>query len=136
MSEGRRRPGGPTKTSRRFATVAQSDGTHLKIPVTKDVGTFIYIANDDGAWSKKPHVSLLLDLPYLTVGSVFELEELRPGHNMGSTISVQVVDERVRVSVYPTKYGQLKREIYCVEVIPDSEKSAAFAEEFGLGDGK
>ncbi|MFC5600160.1 hypothetical protein [Deinococcus cellulosilyticus] len=122
-----------SKTSQRFAKVTQPNGTELTVPQAKDVGTFIYVG-DGVQYPKFPTVTLLLDGHHLTEGTIFELEEMRPGHGMGETISVQVAYVRLQVSLFPGKYGQLKRHIYCDPVIPNDEKSDAFAETFGLGD--
>lgn len=105
----RRRPGGITEKSTRFAEYGLPDGTKLKIPVVKDAATFVYVADENGKWPKSPAVTLLIDLNWMAEGVVFGLEEMRPGHNMGSISTMQAIAVYNIISRFPGKYGQLKR---------------------------
>lgn len=121
MSEqGRRRPSGAAKTSRRFATVSQPDGSELKIPAVKDSATFIYVADENRNWPRKPTVTILGDLPYLTEHFRFQLREMRPGQGMGDLMDVMVIDSKFEIGVFNGVYGQTKR-LVLVEEVPSVE---------------
>ncbi|GEM44793.1 hypothetical protein [Deinococcus cellulosilyticus] len=122
----RRRPGG--ESTKRLAEVTQPDGKSLKVPAAKDVGTFLYVT-EDGKWPKAPTTCLLLDMPYLQVGSTIYMEEMRPGHNMGTHRFMEVIDTRVSVGVFPGKYGQVKRLLLLMERTSDEAMDAFTADD-------
>lgn len=112
----RKRPSGVGSNSRRFAEVTTPDGETLKVPVAKDVGTFIFLATKTGKWPRSPLTTLLTDASWIAEGSTLELEEMRPGRGMGDVLTVQVVEVKVRVSIHEGKFGQIKRMVLVDEV--------------------
>lgn len=122
----RRRPSG---AKNKFTSVTKPDGSKEQIPVAKDVGTFIYLANEDGSWPDKPLTTLLVDATWLTEGATCLLEEMRPGKGMGETRAVQVIEHDITISVHG-KYAQAKRRVLVVGVIPNAQRSDTFAEEY------
>ncbi len=106
---GRKRPSGVGSNSRRFATQTDELGREVRVPVTKDAGSFVYIRGHDGSWPSTPVVSLAYDAAWLVDGAVFELVEMRPGNGMGATQMVEVVELRIQTSIHPGKWGQVKR---------------------------
>lgn len=109
----RKKPSGDGNKSRRFAEVTQPDGTTLKVPVVKDAGTFIYLANPNKSWPKKTLATLLYDAAWMVEGVRFELEELAPGLNMGSRSTVHILAVHNIVSLDRTgkysKFAQVKK---------------------------
>ena len=109
----RKKPSGNGSLSRRFATVTQPDGTALKVPVVKDAGTFIYLANPDGSWPQKTLATLLYDAAWMQEGVRFELEELAPGLGMGERSTVHILAVHNIVSLDRSgkynKFGQVKK---------------------------
>lgn len=126
----RKRPSGPGSNSKRFAEVRQADGTTLKVPAVKDVGTFLYLADADGNFPNKPLATILDSAPELQEGTLFEIEEGAAGRGMGNIIGAKVVLVRLRVGVDRSgkysKFGQLKRLVYVVEV-PNFDELAHFS---------
>ena len=123
----RQKPSGDGSLSRRFATVTQPDGTKLKVPVVKDAGTFIYLANPDGSWPKTSLACVLADLSWLAEGAVFGIEESAPGQGMGRVDWCRVAEQRPLISVDRTgkysKFAQLKR-LVLVEKIANPDDIA------------
>lgn len=112
----RKRPSGAGSNSKRFAVETRPDGTQVRVPATKDIGTFVYIAGEDGSWPKLPTTTLLLDLPWLQEGATVRLRDMRPGEGMGREITVQVIEQRVAIAIFPGRYGQVQREVLVDEV--------------------
>lgn len=130
---GRKRPSGLGSNSRRFAEVAATDGSTVRIPVTKDVGTVIYLADENGAWPRAPHVTLLVNLAELHDGATFEMVDLRPGR-MGQSMTVTVIEVRVRVNLFEGKYGQVIRSVLVTPVMPSGVEGEEFASQFMAGE--
>ncbi len=116
---GRKRPGGVGSNSRRFAEVTTPEGETLKVPVAKDAGTFLFLATESGGWPRQPITTLLSDASWIGEGTTLHLEEMRPGHGMGDTLTVQVIEVRVIVSVHDGKFGQIKSMVLVDEVEPN-----------------
>lgn len=114
----RQRPSGAGSNSRRLAAVSQPDGSELLVPQVKDAATFIFIAEPDGSWPRRPLTTLLIDAAWVEEGSTLHLEEMRPGHGMGRVLTAQVVDVRVHITIHPGKYGQIKRMLLVDPVVP------------------
>lgn len=107
----RKKPSGDGNKSRRFAEVTQPDGTTLKVPVVKDAGTFIYLANPDKSWPKKTLATLLYDAAWMVEGVRFELEELAPIAGSRQTVHILAVHNIVsldRTGKY-SKFAQVKK---------------------------
>lgn len=113
---GRKRPSGVGSNSRRFAQVRMPDGRDARVPAAKDAATYLCLATPTGDWPDKALVVLLYDVTWLVEGGVLELEELRPGHGMGSVKTLRVVNSRTRVQLHEGNYGQMQRWLLCVEV--------------------
>lgn len=97
-----------------------------RIPVIEDAATVIYLADELGQWPSKPLNYIRLDMPWLTEGSVLELEDLHPGRSMGEVTTVVVIETQVRVQLYPGKYGQVIRKVLVKPAPPVSEVFAQF----------
>lgn len=115
----RKRPSGNGSNSRRFSKVTTPNGEELKVPAVKDVGTFLYLSDDDGATWSRP--VLILDGAYeLREGALIEVEELAPGNGMGVVTGARITMVKVRVGVDTSgrysRFGQLKRLVYAVRV--------------------
>lgn len=120
----RRRPSGVGSNSRRFADILTPEGQKLKVPVAKDVGTFLFLSADGENWSTKYHK--ILDGAYdLQVGAFIELEGMTPGEGMGEVVGAQIVRVKVRVCIDPGKrysqFAQLKRLVYAV-LLPNEDE--------------
>lgn len=126
----RKRPSGLGSNSRRFATVEQPDGKALKVPVTRDVGTFLFLSRDGQTWPSRPSGKIMDAAPDLQEGVIFDVENLVPAAElegvklgMGEFVAAQVVRVRVVVALDPTgrysQFAQLKRLIYAV-LLPTS----------------
>lgn len=126
----RKRPSGVGSNSRRFATVKQPNGEALKVPVAKDVGTFLFLSRDGETWPERPVGKIMDAAPDLQDGTIFDVENLVPAAElegirlgMGDRVGAQVVRVKVIVSLDPTgrfsQFAQLKRLIYAV-LIPES----------------
>src|SRR5690606_24450219 len=94
----RKRPSGTGSNSRRFAEITAPDGTKLRVPVAKDVGTFIFLRDEDSAWSDKPTAVLLDSAPELHEGALIEVEEAGAGAGMGTITGARIVQVVVRLS--------------------------------------
>jgi len=109
----RKKPSGDGNKSRRFALVTQPDGSTLKVPVVKDAGTFLYLANPDGSWPRTTLTTLLYDAAWMQENVRFELEELAPGLGMGERSTVHILAVHNIVSVDRSgkyaKFGQVKK---------------------------
>lgn len=121
VSGKRRRASGDGSNSKRFATVKMPDGREAKIPAAKDASTYICMVTPEGTWPQKALVVLLYDVTWLMEGSVFELEEMRPGHGMGNVTSLRVLSSRARVQLHEGCYGQVQRWLLCEEVAAGEE---------------
>lgn len=120
-NEGRRRASGVNKGQRRFAEIKMPNGRVAKIPAAKDACTYICLVTPDGNWPKKALIVLMYDVMWLVNGSVFEIEEMRAGHGMGTIAALRVISSKNRVQVYDGCYGQVQRWLLCEEVPSDSE---------------
>ena len=123
------RPSGDGSHSRRFAEVTQPDGTKLKVPVVKDAGTFFFVATEDGGWPSTYLACVLADIDSLEEGQFVELEEVAPGLSMGSLEVLQVIEQKLRISLDRSgkyaKFAQLKRMVLLAPVPSDEEVQAA-----------
>lgn len=112
----RKRPSGVGSNSRRFAKVTTPDGETLKVPVAKDVGTFIFLRNPGEPWPKKATAVLLDPAVELQEGAYIEIEEAGAGAGMGSLTGATITRVQVRVSIDSTgrytKFAQLKRLVF------------------------
>lgn len=120
----RKRPSGAGSKSQRLVKESGPDGDELLVPQVKDAATAIFVANEDGTWPAKPVTVLLTDAAWIQEGATFTLEEMRPGRGMGSKITAQVIDVRVHISIWPGKYGQIKRFILA-HPMPSPEEMGA-----------
>jgi hypothetical protein len=117
----RKRPTSPGGNSQRFATVPQGpDGTRIKIPQAKDSLTLIYVT-DDRNWPERPTMLLAYNETELREGAVVEMEELRPGHGMGSMTALRVLEVRLRLERWTGTYGRVQRFVLCIRV--DNEEA-------------
>lgn len=99
------------------------------IPVLEDVATLLYLADETGRWPLKPLNYIRADLPWLTEGTVLELEDLNPGNGrMGDTLSVIVLQVRTKVQLHQGKYGQVIRRVLVGQVPDQDDMDALFAE--------
>lgn len=125
-----KRPSGVGSNSRRFATFCRPDGSKLKVPVAKDVGTFLFLSRDGEQWPAAPIAKIMDSAPDLQEGVLFDVENLVPAAElegiklgMGDIVGAQVVRVKVIVALDPTgrfsQFAQLKRLIYAV-LIPES----------------
>lgn len=122
---GRKRPSGVGSNSRRFADVTTPAGEHLKVPVVKDVGTFLFVRSPGEPWPRKATALLLDPAVELQEGALIELEEVGAGAGMGALTGATIVRVVVRVAVDSTgrytKFAQLKRLVY-------AERGPSFAD--------
>lgn len=125
----RRRPSGAGSNSRRFATVKRPDGTSVKVPAVKDAGTFVYIRAHDGSWPEASIGLMAYDATWMEEGAVFQLEEMRPGRGMGSTVTVMVVEVRRTMCIFEGKFSQVRRQVLVAEVESDAELEAVALQE-------
>ncbi len=113
---GRKRPSGVGSNSRRFAEIQTPDGETLKVPVAKDVGTFLFLRTPGEPWPKSPTALLLDTAVELAEGAVIEVEEIGAGSGMGGLTGASIVKVVIRVAVDSTgrytKFAQLKRLVY------------------------
>lgn len=121
----RKRPSGVGSNSRRFAEITTPEGDTLKVPVAKDVGTFLFLRDPDQAWPDAPTAVLLDAAAELNEGALIEVEEIGPGAGMGTISGVKVERVIIRVAIDSSgrysKYGQLKRLVYAVRVPTTNE---------------
>lgn len=124
----RKRPSGVGSKSRRFAEYTTPDGQKLKVPVSKDVGTFIFLRNPGERWPTNPTALLLDPALELREGAYIEIEELGAGAGMGSVSGAMILRVQVRVAIDSTgrytKFGQLKRLVFA-EREPNFDQMAA-----------
>ncbi|GGO24919.1 hypothetical protein [Deinococcus humi] len=120
-SRGNRRPSGVGSNSQRFAVVQMPDGGEAKVPAAKDAATYICEATPKGDWPKQALIVLLYDAVWLNEGSVFEVEEMRPGRGMGVLKTLRVIVARARVQLHEGRYGQMQRWVLCEEVAGEDE---------------
>jgi hypothetical protein len=112
---GRRRAGGEGSNSQRFAHVRMPNGTEARVPAAKDAATYICLETPEGNWPDKALIVLLYDVTWLVEGSLLEVEEMRPGHGMGTRRTLRVVKTRARVQLHEGNYGQMQRWLLCEE---------------------
>lgn len=72
---------------------------------------------------------MLYDASWIKEGVTFEIEDLRPGHGMGSVRTFLAVEVRQRISVFDGKWGQSKRLVLAAEVLPASTFEEATLED-------
>lgn len=112
----RKRPSGVGSNSRRFAEVKTPDGDTLKVPVAKDVGTFLFLRNVGEPWPKSATALLLDTAVELAEGAFIEVEELAAGAGMGRITGASIIKVVIRVAIDSTgrytKFAQLKRLVY------------------------
>jgi hypothetical protein len=130
----RRRPSGPGSNSRRFADIKRPDGSIDKVPAAKDAATYLFLATASGEWPPQFFVKFLYDAVSLDQGTVFELQEMRPGEGMGRISRLKVLSAHSRIDVYPNGHGQLRR-LVLVEEMPDTDERGRHPEvELDRGD--
>ncbi|OWL96555.1 hypothetical protein CBQ26_09260 [Deinococcus indicus] len=112
----RRRASGDGGNSQRFAKVRMPDGREAKIPAAKDASTYICLETPEGRWPDKAAIVLLYDVTWLVEDSTFELEEMRPGHGMGTMRTYRVIQTRARIQLHEGCYGQVQRWLLCEEL--------------------
>jgi len=125
---GRKRPSGVGSNSRRFAEIQTPDGETLKVPVAKDVGTFLYITDIGASWPRHPSALLLDSASDLQEGALIEIEEAGAGAGMGSITGARIEKVVVRVAVDSSgrysRFAQLKRLVFARRVPSTSELAA------------
>lgn len=125
----RRRASGEGSNSKRFAFVRMPDGREARIPAAKDAGTFICLATPDGGWPDRAEITLLYDVTHLVEGSTFRIKEMRPGHGMGQTKTVRVIETDFEIEQHEGCYGQAKRALLCVPVLSGKEANELSADD-------
>lgn len=95
------------------------DSKGESIPITKDAGTFIYVAEADGTWPKKHLVAVPIDVPWVQERAQLSIKDLRPGFGMGKLTHVRVLQVELEVELHAGKWGQIRRRVL-VEEIADS----------------
>lgn len=133
MSGGRKRASGAGSNSRRFGEIRNPDGTTAKVPAVKDACTYLCMETSTGEWPDRSFTTLLYDVTWLTEGSVFELEEMRPGHGMGSRRTLRVTSTRVRIQRHEGNYGQVQRWLLCEELSSIADRMNLTADELDGG---
>jgi hypothetical protein len=112
---------GDGSTSRRFAKAIEN-GEEVKIPVTKDCATLLYLIEGD-EWPKLPFLRINSDIFWIKEGLEFPIEDLAPG-KMGKATYVRVVEMRFSIKYVQTKgmstMGQAKRNVL-LEIIEDDK---------------
>lgn len=123
----RKKPSGDGSHSRRFAKVAQPDGSTVKVPAVKDAGTFLYLANPDGTWPPKALAILLYDATWMQENVRFELESVTPGSGMGERQTVHILAVHNVVAIDRggkySKFGQVRKSVL-VTPITDTDDIA------------
>lgn len=116
----RKRPSGVGSNSRRFAEISTPDGSSLKVPIAKDVGTFLYVRNRGEAKPTEPTAVLLDAASELQEGALIEIEEFGAGAGMGTIVGARVDEVTLRLSIDSTgrfsKFAQLKKIVHLVRV--------------------
>lgn len=106
-----------------------SDWKGEEIPVTKDSGTFIYLAEADGVWPKKPVVALPLDVQWLEPGLELRVRDIRPDFFTGDFLHVRVLDTDVQIEIRPGKWGQIRRNVLVEQIATPEALNQAVQEE-------
>lgn len=102
--------------SRRLAEIRRPDGGIDKVPAAKDAATYLFMAEPDGSWPSRFFSKFLYDAVWIVDGVTIELEEMRPGKGMGSLSTVQAIETRSYVQVYPNGHGQVRRLVLVSEI--------------------
>lgn len=120
--------------------MTQPDGRKLKVPVVKDAGTFIYLANPDGTWPANFIAKLLYDATWMIEQTRFELENIAPGEGMGKRETVQVIEAQNIVAVDRSgrysQFGQVKKRVLVTPVANTEALREATASELAEGSEK
>lgn len=128
----RRKASGPGSNSRRFADIRRPDGSIDRVPAAKDAATYLFQATATGDWPGQFFAKFLYDATWIEDGIVIELEEKRPGHGMGHLTTVQVLEVRARIDIYPNGHAQVRRLVLVTEVPGADDRSGHFSEQYGL----